>query len=215
MVERTQHAQMVSLLQKYIENKCTEHELYILLDWLKLPVSYQGFDSISQSVWSRINQQMTLSDEEHAIALRKAADILLHQIKEKNNRQTGKVNFSRRKWIYRVAAVALIMLSVGIGYYLTDKPKEEQIVYKKISTNQGEIKEYTLKDGTHVILNSESRLIIPSDFNGEARNIEMIGEGFFEVAPNPDKPFIIKNENTRIKVLGTSFNIKAYQEDEY
>ncbi len=76
-------------------------------------------------------------------------------------------------------------------------------------------KNLLLADGTKVILNSDTKLIIPSNFNKEERIIEMEGEGFFDVTPNPDKPFIIRSGEARVKVLGTSFDFKSYKEDEF
>ena len=72
-----------------------------------------------------------------------------------------------------------------------------------------------MADGTKVVLNSDTKLRIPSNFNKEERVIEMEGEGFFDVTPNPDKPFIIKSGETQVRVLGTSFDFKSYKEDDF
>lgn len=71
---------------------------------------------------------------------------------------------------------------------------------------------FQLPDGTIVHLNSGSRLIFPIEFCGNSRKVELIGEAFFEVKPDPSKPFIVKTKDINIKVLGTSFNLKAYPE---
>ncbi|MCD8270899.1 MAG: FecR family protein [Parabacteroides sp.] len=84
-----------------------------------------------------------------------------------------------------------------------------------MSLKKGEKKTIQLTDGTKVVLNSDTRLHIPSNFNKEERVIEMEGEGFFDVTPNPDKPFIIKSGETQVRVLGTSFDFKSYKEDEF
>ncbi|MDR2917058.1 MAG: FecR domain-containing protein, partial [Tannerella sp.] len=119
------------------------------------------------------------------------------------------------KWLSRIAAVILFFFIVGTGYYFVRSGQEKVISYKEITVSRGEIKEYTLDDGTHIVLNSGSKLTIPSDYNREHREIEMTGEAFFDVTPNPEKPFIIKNGETRVKVLGTSFNLKSYGEDNF
>lgn len=69
----------------------------------------------------------------------------------------------------------------------------------------------TLADGTKVWLNADSRLKYPAAFSGTTREVELIGEAFFDVSKNKHKPFIIHLENGTVRVLGTSFNIKAYQ----
>ncbi len=72
-----------------------------------------------------------------------------------------------------------------------------------------------LSDNTEVWLNAGSRLIYPSDFKGNRREVMLFGEAFFKVAENPDKPFIVKTSSIEVRVLGTMFNISAYPEDDF
>ena len=67
-----------------------------------------------------------------------------------------------------------------------------------------------LEDGSRIWLNSESELIYPEQFIGDKREVTLIGEAFFEVAPNPEKPFFVKTKGIEIIVLGTSFNVSCY-----
>src|SRR5690606_36092602 len=62
-------------------------------------------------------------------------------------------------------------------------------------------------------LNAESRLLYPSRFRGGRREVTLVGEAYFEVAHQADKPFIIHSGKLITQVLGTSFNIKAYEND--
>lgn len=68
----------------------------------------------------------------------------------------------------------------------------------------------TLQDGTHVWLNAQSSLRYPTSFDGKERVVELKGEAYFEVAHNNKQPFIVKTAIQNVKVLGTSFNINAY-----
>lgn len=70
----------------------------------------------------------------------------------------------------------------------------------------------TLSDGTVVYLNASSTLIYQSDFQGEDRMIHLEGEAYFEVTPG-SRPFIVQTALGEIKVLGTSFNVCCYPED--
>jgi len=70
-----------------------------------------------------------------------------------------------------------------------------------------------LADGTHIWLNSGSQLSYPTRFKGDSREVYLLGEAFFEVKANPDKPFYVITSDIRIKVLGTSFNVSSYSED--
>ncbi len=71
----------------------------------------------------------------------------------------------------------------------------------------------SLSDGTMVVLNSGSKLVFPADFVEKTREVYLIGEGYFEVAKNPQKPFIVKTDRMDIRVLGTKFNISAYADE--
>jgi transmembrane sensor len=71
-----------------------------------------------------------------------------------------------------------------------------------------------LPDGTHVWLNSASSLSYPVEFAGNERRVKLTGEAYFEVAKNKDKPFYVNSNNVQVRVLGTHFNISAYNDDD-
>ncbi len=83
----------------------------------------------------------------------------------------------------------------------------------EISTRPGSKSKVELPDGSVVWLNAGSTLTYDKDFGKENRAVTLIGEGFFDVTKNKEKPFIISTESISIKVLGTVFNVKAYKED--
>ncbi len=73
-----------------------------------------------------------------------------------------------------------------------------------------------LPDGSKVYLNSESSLIYPSSFSGEKRNVQLKGEAFFEVQKDREHRFIVSGPcQTQIEVLGTSFNVEAFERDSF
>ena len=82
-----------------------------------------------------------------------------------------------------------------------------------ISTPKGGEFQITLLDGTKVWLNTESTLTYPVAFNGIERRVKITGEAYFEVAKNNRMPFIVEASGTEVKVLGTHFNVSAYQDD--
>ena len=71
-----------------------------------------------------------------------------------------------------------------------------------------------LSDGSEIHLNFGSKLKYPQKFVGDTREVILSGEGYFNVAHNPEKPFIVKTANLNIKALGTKFNVFAYPGDE-
>lgn len=71
----------------------------------------------------------------------------------------------------------------------------------------------TLSDGTRVWLNAVSELVYLTRFDDHERNVWVKGEAYFEVAPDPDRPFVVHTRGQRISVLGTRFNIHAYEDE--
>lgn len=77
----------------------------------------------------------------------------------------------------------------------------------------GKRSEITLADGTHIWLNSGSQLSYPTEFKADSREVYLSGEAFFDVKSDPNKPFYVITRDIRVRVLGTSFNVSSYNED--
>lgn len=109
-----------------------------------------------------------------------------------------------------------ILTSENMVKYSGEDTLTEQLAEVKYNTlivpRGGEFS-LELADGTRVWLNAGSRLRYPVVFTGEERRVEMDGEVYFEVVKNQGKPFIVAVNGVDIRVLGTSFNVSAYQED--
>ncbi|WP_109700805.1 FecR family protein [Chitinophaga deserti] len=88
-----------------------------------------------------------------------------------------------------------------------------QPVINKLSVPKGVQYRLVLPDGTKVWLNAASELQFPSAFTGSQRTVQLEGEGYFEVAANVQQPFTVEAGGTRVEVLGTQFNVKAYHDE--
>lgn len=89
-----------------------------------------------------------------------------------------------------------------------------EISYNLLSTPRGGQYEVVLSDGSHIWLNAASALRYPNAFTGKERSVEISGEAYFEIAPNPHMPFKIKvNGGSEVEVLGTHININAYSDE--
>ncbi len=87
------------------------------------------------------------------------------------------------------------------------------LVYNTISTPRAGQYRLTLTDGTKVWLNAATSLQFPASFSGKERRVKLSGEAYFEVAPNAAQPFIVETPQQSIEVLGTHFNVNAYEEE--
>ena len=106
---------------------------------------------------------------------------------------------------------------VGQLSYESDREQpsdEEKLSWNHLVIPKGNAYELELADGTHVWLNAESELSYPTRFAGEMREVRLKGEAFFDVAKNPDCPFVVRTDEVAVQVLGTSFNVSAYQSEQ-
>lgn len=119
----------------------------------------------------------------------------------------------KQKHLYWKAAAVIAFIVTSIAaYVLVDlNTSSECLTYAK----KAEKTSLTLSDGTKVILNAGSKLSYPEKFNGDIREVTLSGEAFFDVTKDPGHPFIIHTGKMDIKVLGTSFNVKSYPDDQF
>lgn len=115
------------------------------------------------------------------------------------------------------AKSALILKDTkGLIYKAKNNAQEESHLVEKnrIITEVGGEYSFTLSDGTKVWLNSLSEIEFPVNFIGNDRVVNLTGEAFFEVSPDAKRPFIVHSLNQSVQVLGTTFNIKAYPDED-
>jgi transmembrane sensor len=86
-------------------------------------------------------------------------------------------------------------------------------VYNTLTTPTGTTYELQLPDGTKIWLNAASSITYPTAFSGSSRTVSVTGEVYFEVMPNAAKPFLVKTAAATVEVLGTHFNVNAYQDE--
>ena len=113
----------------------------------------------------------------------------------------------------RQGKTQVIKLDNGRLAYNSGENTNDQPLYNTITTPRGGQYQITLPDETRVWLNAESSLRFPTAFTENERAVELTGEAYFEVAPNKNKPFLVKTGQSTTRVLGTSFNIMAYNDE--
>ena len=103
--------------------------------------------------------------------------------------------------------------SALLTYSRTDAKGDTIPVYNELRVPRGSEYRLKLADNTLVVLNADSRLVYPVAFTGERRQVFLEGEGYFEVARDSARPFVVETSTLDVNVLGTGFNISAYQEE--
>jgi ferric-dicitrate binding protein FerR (iron transport regulator) len=116
--------------------------------------------------------------------------------------------------LVKVAAVVAMVLLIG-SYWHVKKMNEQlsslQAAANTISVPAGQRANLQLPDGTNVWLNARTTMTYPALFAGSNREIRLDGEAYFEVAPDTEKPFVVRTAKYDVEVLGTSFNVEAYE----
>lgn len=98
---------------------------------------------------------------------------------------------------------------------ITQSRNEGKELMNKVIIPYGKKSMIMLSDGTKVWLNAGSQLVYPSVFLRSKREVVLVGEAYFDVTKNQDKPFIVRTAELNVRVLGTKFDVSAYPEDDF
>lgn len=117
--------------------------------------------------------------------------------------------------IVKYVAIALILIAsnIWVTLYLSDVIMDSTM--NTLHVPAGQRAQITLQDGTEIWLNAQSTLKYPSRFSKKNRKVEIIGEAFFDVAKEKNRPFIVSSHDIEIEVLGTQFNVYSYPGTDY
>ena len=117
-----------------------------------------------------------------------------------------------RRWPAILAVAASLALVAGL-FFLLPRPQEAQLY--AMEAPAGEKCRVALPDNSVVWLNSGSKLSFEDSYNRKARTVTLVGEGYFDVAPDADRPFTVRCGDVSVLVKGTRFNVSAYPEDRF
>lgn len=189
------------IIARILLKVANKHEVDVLSRWEKISPFNVSFLKNLETFW-----ELPI-EEKSSDRLNIAKERLLARVK------STKVNDNGRSLIYyllRVAAVFVFVLSIaGLSIYIAS---ETNLLYKsnwvEVSTEAGQRSKVSLPDGSLVWINAGT--IIKYCPNKNERKVSLNGEAYFEVTHSPDYPFIVETGDTKIKVLGTKFNVSHY-----
>jgi ferric-dicitrate binding protein FerR (iron transport regulator) len=150
------------------------------------------------------------------------ADELMEETPKSPVRRIGTDRFITKK-IWLAAASIVLLVTAGTYWYKHQagvKPDDVQhraeALNNTFSVGKGEEqKQIVLSDGSKIWLNAASTLKYPSSFGGAERVVQLSGEAFFEVSKNQAMPFRVLLKNAEVEVLGTTFNVMAYEDEPF
>lgn len=199
---------ITDLLSRYFEGQLNKQEEEIVEEHL------QSIDRQTEGKTELTENQLVESDDK----IKKQVFLRLNLVDPEKQQRKPSLALFFRKYAAIAAIFAMVIASsyFVFGDYSLLRNKEVTSLYSKtvfLQTGETEIKEFTLPDGTKLYANSTTRIdYIEDQFNKEKREIWLEGEAFFDVAKNPDKPFIIHSDKVQTVVRGTSFNVRSYKE---
>lgn len=197
---------LIALFHRYLDDQCTPEELEILL-------SYFGSadePELRRLIHEELSKPADTDLREHAQVLETVYNDISRRMHEK---PAGRV-VPLRRWLIRGVAAAsviaiLVIVSFSIWRHLPGKSVVEQ---ERVVTLRGQRKQLQLSDGTRVWMGPGSVLEYPARFTDKQREVTLQGEAYFEVRHDLSHIFIVHAGGLHTRVLGTSFNIRAYDD---
>ena len=189
------------LITKVLSNEASSEEIICFSLWLSEREVNQDEYRKLKSYWdAELSFNHTLKPE---LSLQKT------QYKIQKEQQSRKTN-GRKFYAVSFAATLLILLVMRL--FFLDTTEKVTMEYYTYLTEDNKI-DFILDDGTIIYLNKNSKFVYTNQYDKVDRSVKLEGEAYFEVQHNPEKPFFVEVGDARIRVLGTSFNVKT-DEDE-
>ncbi|SHF94455.1 FecR family protein [Mariniphaga anaerophila] len=209
-------------LIRFLNNRCTEEELQEVIRWANTEVFSAESKGWVLSDWNTYREERNIEDDEKfgSVFDKIQKKIAVENIKRQKQKGRKQMLVS---WLTRAAAILLLPVMAFLFYTLSEiaeiRAGASQSASAFLSVDSLEIiapigsrAVVQLSDGSVVHLNYGSRLKYPQTFTGNTREVVLDGEGYFDVAHNPEKPFIVKAGELNVKALGTAFNVSVYSD---
>jgi ferric-dicitrate binding protein FerR (iron transport regulator) len=191
-----------NLILKFLSGSISPEEHRELLSWGKKSTENQRVLEECQAVWALSNKNPPRPDFKTGEEWRRLA-LSLEQIEHKETAER-KFDYSRFGFLKIAASVAILLLCAWGLYFVSFNDK---VIVRESGIEKTH---FFLPDSTEIWLNEESTITYDEDFIKDERVVKLNGEAFFDVKRNKDIPFIILADKAKIRVLGTSFNVKSY-----
>ena len=218
---------LYELISRKLAGEATPEEIDELREYFKKNPHDEYFNELITSYWNsrddESEQNETDSDEHFNHILQMAdesqpAEVSSSELDNELIEIENSTRISRNKiWIRRmsIAASILSIALLSAWYLFRDNKKSDTAPVKQseVVADKGTRSKVVLPDNSVVYLNSGTKLNYPQKFSNNTREVYLDGEAFFEIKKDPNSPFIVHTSGMEVKVVGTSFNVKAYSGD--
>ena len=211
MNEQSLHTDTVNdWITGYLTNSLTPEEMQSLQEWLNVSEENRKYFSDMQEVW------IAASDEtdDRSFNKERAYQLFLKQIEATTRQAINKRKaFQLHPWMYAAAMIIIVFICGTIAFQIGKSVIRNQLTQISIEAPYGSKTKLYLPDGTLVWLNAGSKMSYAQDFGINERALNLTGEAYFEVTKNKHIPFKVHTDELDVKVLGTKFNFRNYQDD--
>jgi len=214
---------IIELLGRKMAGEISELELLELGELMAQYPDAVYYEEILKQIWANPEEDTNVADQYQKHMLKHAGLFNFDAGRKGYEPEAYEVaqpyaeeELAERKWSrYRIPVLFTMLLALAVAIFYYDPATEEVLVADtQIISGKGIRKNIMLPDGSTVWLNSESKLSYNKAMvNQDERVITLTGEAFFDVKHDKEHPFIIKTKKISVKVLGTSFNVRAYEND--
>ena len=194
------------LIIRLFSGEADSYEKKKIADWLEQSAENKKLFADLQEIWLTAGIQSNADNYNLEEAIRKFSE----QIRKERYQIKNQITFHQ---FLKYAAIFFLILSLPFGYYIGTKRSMSDNSKIVISCAFGDKSSIILPDSSRVWLNSGSKLTFNTDFNTKVKNVFLEGEAFFSVSKDKKNPFRVKTTDISIEVLGTTFNVKAYPEE--
>lgn len=204
------------LIIRFLQNEIREEEIRELDAWIHGSEENKSHFFELKNIFDSRKQSSFF--EEQAVV--ESWERMLARLKKECLIPSESGPYGKKFWLTFTRYAAIVVVAIGIGFgagkFASKGFSGGEVEYNEIFIEKGgRANTVLLSDGSKIILNSSTRFKYPTQFNGNNREVFLEGEAYFEVARNESKPFVVKLKNQSITVLGTSFNVQAYNEERY
>ena len=202
-------SEYIVLLERFLKGDTTHDEECVLVDWFRSDASREVLRSYVQQRWEASSGSSIPADLKERM-FRKIQSRIENVAVEKKE----KGRFSLRVFM-RYAAIGLLVICAGLGGHLLTKHAQSAHAEKEylVFAAKGQKASVILPDGSKAWLNSDSEIKYTNRYGEGERVISLDGEAYFEVAKDSLNRFIVQAGDLAVEALGTTFNVKAYEED--
>ncbi len=192
-------------LAKYFSGNASTDERATVEEWRNLSDENASEFLEASETWF---QRLEGNEVDAASALTKVKARINDTDAKVVSMDTSAQSYSSPTPYLKYAAGVVLALALGLAYWLMNA--DGMSPSKTYATLNGEVLEVQLSDGSVITLNENSELIVAEGFNGSERPVQLSGTAFFDVARDEQKPFVITASDAQVKVLGTSFLVRAF-----